>query len=198
MEYYILEASMVKDRPGGGWDYENGAAILIGNNKQCAVITIRHEATGIHCVCNQQYEYWGRFFNSFNIKNISTPISTQDLTPKIIGSWMNLGGSVAGEYIFAANGHFQYIGGYGSMRDIDWKTVELKSSAFQGDGQYTINGDRIVMKKRGDQNDQSFPFRLEKFNKGSSGWKERLILLNEMPADGGKPYQVSYERSEHK
>jgi len=195
LEYCLMEAAMVRDRPGNGWDYETGAVLLVKSGKQYAVVTIRHESTGIHCVCNEQYTCWGRFFDSFTVENIPVSPVSEDKSKIILGSWMTSGNRAIGEYIFAANGRYQYIGGYGSMTEIDSRTIELKSSAFQGDGKYIINGDRLLLKRDGEKNETVYGFRIERFNKGSTGWKERIVLLNLRPASGSDPYEVSYERS---
>ena len=195
LEYCILEAPMVKERPGGGWDYQTGTALVVGMGSQMAVITIQHESTGLHCKCFQRYDYWGRFFNSFLVKNFTPKATKEDSLIRINGSWMTSGNRAIGEYLFAANGHYQYLGGYGNFTKISWNTVELKTSAFQGDGTYTIKNNQLILKRKGERTTHSYKLRFEKINQGSTGWKELIYLLNEKPDDGGPAYEVCYEKN---
>ena len=196
--YYMMEAAMVKDRPGGGWDYETGAALVVGNGKQSAIIALRHEITGIHCQCKQRYDYWQRFFNSFSIKSFNPKTESYTNPFRFIGSWMASGDRSIGEYIFAANGRFQYLGGYGSFSKTSNEIIELKTSAWQGDGSYSIQDDRIFFKRKGETIPDVYRFRFESINRGSTGWKERVCLLNEHPKDGGPAYETCYEKTERK
>jgi hypothetical protein len=196
--YYMLEAEMVKDRPDGGRDYEQGAALVVGSGKQSAIIALRHEITGLNCQCKQRYNTWQRFFNSFAIKNLS-PQSQRDTSPsRFIGSWMSSGNRSISEYIFAANGRFQFIGGFGSYSKISNEILELKTSAWQGDGSYSIQGDRLLFTRKGETKPDIYRFRFESINKGSTGWKERICLLNEHPRDNGPAYEACYEKTERK
>jgi len=196
--YYMMEAYMMKDRPAGGWDYETGTAVVIGNGKQAAILAIRHELTGLNCQCKQRYTTWPRFFSSFTIKNL-IPQKEIDTNPtRFIGSWMVSGGRSIGEYIFAANGRFQYLGGYGSYSRISNEWIELKTSAWQGDGSYTIQGDHLIFKRKGETKGDEYRFRFESINRGSTGWKDRLCLLNEHPRDNGPAYETCYEKTEKK
>lgn len=193
--YCMMEAPMVRTRPdGNSWDYETGSALLVNLGTHVAIITLRHESTGIHCQCKQRYDYWGRFFNSFTIKNFSVPIMGTDVHKRIIGSWTASGNRAIGEYIFAANGRYQYIGGFGNFTQISPELLELKTSAFQGDGNYKLENDQLVMTRKGNSTPEIYKFRLEKINKGSTGWKDRIILLDENPADKGPAYEAIYER----
>lgn len=196
--YYMLEAYMVKDRPAGGLDSETGSALVIGNGNQYAILALRHEITGLNCLCKKRYNTWHRFFNSFTIKNLN-PIKESDTNPtRFIGSWMASGDRSIGEYIFAANGRFQYLGGYGSYTKISNEWLELKTSAWQGDGSYSIQGDRLIFKRKGETKGDEYRFRFESINRGSTGWKERLCLLNEHPRDNGPAYEACYEKTERK
>lgn len=194
LAYCMMEGAMVRDRAEGGWDYETGAALVIGVGKKIAIVALRHESTGLYCKCKHRYDYWGRFFRSFTVKEFSAkPVLKEDSRKRFIGSWMVSGGKVIGEYIFAANGHYQYIGGYGSMNRVSRDMIEIRTSAFKGDGKYEIRDSSLSLIKKG-YDPQPYLFRFEKVNKGSTGWVDRLYLVNEHPADGGKPYEVCYEK----
>lgn len=196
LEYCMIEAPMHKMRPDGYYyDYEDGAAWVIGMGKQVAVVSARHNRL-LACFCNQQYESWRRFFNSFTIKN-ATPKSTgEDVSKRILGDWMAMGSGALTEYIFAANGHYQFIGAYGSstkVTDTYNEYIYTKTSSFAGDGAYSIKGDQLSFGRRGDKDKEQVRFRFEKVNHGGTGWKERLYMLKTSAVDG-RLYEVCYEK----
>jgi hypothetical protein len=165
---------------------------------QIAILSLRHEPIGLYCECKKRYNYIGRLLNTFTIKNATLSASNNANTSKrVVGSWMVSGQGSIGEYIFAANGHYQYIGGYGSTTKVSYDMIEIKSSVFQGDGTYTINGDKLTIKRKGSSAPEVLRFRFEQYSPGNSDWKDRIYLLNEKPADGGYSYEVCYEKSQH-
>ena len=197
LEYFMMEAPMHKMRPDGYYyDYEDGAVVAIGFGKQVAVIAGRHNRL-LACTCNQDYEKWRRFFNTFNVKNqLPAKGSQEDASKRILGSWMAMGSGALTEYVFAANGNYQFIGAYGSSsgtrRDYD-EIITIKSSAWQGDGSYAFSANQLLFKRRGDANTEKVPFRFEKVNHGGAGWKDRLYMLKINSGDG-KKYEVCYEK----
>lgn len=196
-EYCMLEGDVSKARPDGYYyDYEDGSAMVVSFGKQVVIISTRHNRL-IACECHNKYEGWSRFFNSFTIKNQAAPANAEpEASKRIIGSWMYMGSGVATEYIFAANGNYQFIGGYGSSStetrgNEDYVTV--KGSAWQGDGKYMLKGDQLTFTRRGDSNPEKVRFRIEKVNHGGTGWNDRLYM-RKISADTGKEYEVRYER----
>jgi hypothetical protein len=104
-----MEADMKKLRPDGYYfDYEDGAVWVIKYGNQIAVITGQHNRN-MACFCKQKYEYWNRFFNSFTIKTSEAPKnSASEVSKRIVGDWMSIGGSALNEYLFAES-HQSYI-----------------------------------------------------------------------------------------
>lgn len=195
LEYCMMEAPMHKMRPDGYYyDYEDGAVWVISLGKQIAIITGRHNRL-IACFCNQQYNTWRRFFNSFTIKNQSVPKATEEnISKRIVGSWKAMGGSALTNYIFAANGNYQFIGAYGTttkISDYSYEYIHTRASTFQGDGSYSVNRNQLMIKGRGDKNTETVQFRFEKVNHGDKGWKERLYMLKK---DVAGEYEVCYEK----
>ena len=89
-------------------------------------------------------------------------------------------GVVAGDYVFAANGNYQHAGGLGSSTttsDMYYTYIYNRSYPFEGDGSYTISGNRLTLKKRSGNNPEQVRFRFEKVNHGGTGWKDRIYLL---------------------
>ena len=192
LEFCMVEAAMQKQRPDGYYyDYEKGSALVIDlGNKQEAVILSRHERGEMVCFCKYQYEYWPRFFNSFNVKIAVSSKGSASAARDIVGSWHSIGGSDLVKYIFAANGHYQFIGAYSTTTRISRDYIETRTSGFKGDGTYAIKGDEIWTTKDGKTD--KMKFRLEKVNHGSQGWKNRLYILDVSDIDG-KQYEVDYE-----
>jgi hypothetical protein len=197
LEYCIMDAAMSKMRPDGYYyDYEDGSVLVIRMGQQIAIIAGRHNRLK-ECFCYHRYDHWRRFFNSFTIKNQTPPKVTEDVSKRIIGSWMTIGSGALSEYIFAANGNYQFIGAYGSTSRVSGSNyhdyIEIKSSAWAGDGKYVIKGNQITFTKYG-RAPETVRYRFEKVNHGDKGWKERLYLLQTGP--DGKEFEPHYEKGD--
>lgn len=196
LEYCMIEAPMHKMRPDGYYyDYEDGAVWVIGLGKQVAIIAGRHNRL-LACYCHHQYESWRRFFNSFTVKGQPPVKNTEDPAKRIIGDWMAMGSGALTEYIFAANGNYQFIGAYGTTSAVTrgyTDYIEIKSSAWKGDGSYSISNDRLTLKTHGSNKPEQIRIRFEKVNHGGTGWKDRLYMLKVSVADG-KEFEVCYEK----
>lgn len=196
LEYCMMEGSMMKPRGEGMYDYEEGGVILFKTGNRMGIATIRHEATGLYCKCKTNYNSWTRFLNSFTAKNFTPAPSPVNPSASIIGSWLQMGGRALNNYIFAANGRYQYIGAFGTYTRVDPKTIELKTTSFGGDGAYTIKSNTVTMIHDSRKNQpEVVKVRFEKSNTGSAGWVDRLYIYRENPPDGGKPYEVGFDRS---
>jgi hypothetical protein len=201
LEYCVMTASMNKlSADGARFDgYEDGSAMVIKSGNTVAIISIRHNTSMMaHNDCVNKYETCARFFNSFAIKNATIPKKTEEASSKrIIGVWkLNAQGAVSGEYVFAANGNYQLVGAIGTSStstDYRYEYLHLTSYAFQGDGSYSINGNQLKLKRRGDKEPELQSIRFEKVNHGGTGWKERVYMLKVSTVDG-KEYEVCYEK----
>jgi len=195
LEYYMMEADMKKVRPDGYYyDYEDGAVWVIKFGNQVAVVTGQHNRN-MACFCQQRYDFWRRFFNSFTINHVQAPKNSEpEVSKRILGDWRSMS-SVWNEYIFAANGNYQYIGAYATTTkttDAYYEYTHINTSSFKGDGSYSIKGNQLSFKKYGEKEDR-VQFRFEKVNHGGTGWKERLYMLKTDPTLGS-PYEVCYEK----
>ena len=195
LEYCMIEAGMQKQRPDGYYyDYEDGQVLVIKMGNQIAVITGRHNRGEMVCFCKHQYEYWNKFFNSFTVNNIAPQKNSDDVVKRIVGSWQSMGGSALTKYIFAANGHYQFIGAYTTTSRISRDMIEMRTSGFTGDGAYSISGNKLSTTYERDRSKNSVvQYRLERVNHGGTGWKDRLYILDKGVYDG-KPYEVCYEK----
>jgi hypothetical protein len=107
---------------------------------------------------------------------------------------MNEAGA-SGEYIFAANGNYAFVGAIGTSStssDYNYEYLHIKTYAFQGDGSYSISGNQLTTRKRGVNNPEQVRLRFEKVNKGGIGWKDRLYLLSKSSPIGEN--EVCYEK----
>jgi hypothetical protein len=196
LEYYMIEAPMHKMRPDGYYyDYEDGAAWVIGLGREVVVIAARHNRL-VACYCHHHYENWRRFFNTFTVKTQPRSMpAQQDLSKRILGDWMALGSTALTEYIFAANGNYQFIGVGGSTvtrSDINYDYIYIKTSSFAGDGSYAVKDNQVTLKGRGARPEQ-IPIRFDQVNHGGTGWKDRLYM-RKISAVDGKEYEVCYEK----
>lgn len=195
LEYCMMEADMKKVRPDGYYyDYEDAAVWVIKFGSQVAVVTGQHNRN-MACFCQQRYDYWRRFFNSFTVNNVQAPKNSEpDVSQRILGDWRSIS-TVWNEYIFASNGNYQYIGAYATTTkttDAYYEYTHINTSGFKGDGSYSIKGNQLSFKKYGEKEDK-VQFRFEKVNHGGTGWKERLYMLKTDPTLGS-PYEVCYEK----
>jgi hypothetical protein len=194
----MLEAGMSKlSADGSRYEgFEDGGALVIKYGDQIVIIAARHATTLAHTDCVNKYETWRRFFNTFTIKNATSSKPADDASRRIIGVWnLASGGVASGEYVFAANGNYQLTGGIGTSStssDDYYKYIHIKTYAFQGDGNYTIIGNQLTLKKRS-MNPEQVQYRFEKVNHGGTGWKDRLYLLKTDPTLRSK-YEVCYEK----
>jgi len=108
---------------------------------------------------------------------------------------LTMGGSALTEYIFAANGNYQFIGAYSTTTkttDNYNEYINIKTSSFKGDGAYAIKGNQLQFKKHGSTELEQTEFRFEKVNKGGTGWKDRLYMHNKDAKLG--EWEVCYEK----
>ena len=198
LEYCMLEAGMSKlSADGSRYDgFEDGSALVIKTGDQIVIVATRHTTTLAHTDCVNKYETWRRFFNSFTVKNATISQMKDDPLKRIIGVWdLAASGAATGQYVFAANGNYQLVGGVGSSstsRDDSYEYLHIKTYAFQGDGAYSVNGNQLYLKKRG-HNAEQVQYRFEQVNHGGGGWKDRLYLLKTDPTLKTM-YEVCYEK----
>ena len=75
---------------------------------------------------------------------------TEDLAKQIVGSWQSVSSSAGVGLIFAANGHFDDVGAYGSYHVTNLGQVIYEThSTWPGSGSYQLAGDRLTMRHNG-------------------------------------------------
>jgi hypothetical protein len=195
LEYCMMQATMSTTAADGRYQLEDGAALVINAGAPIVIIGVRHNSSMFaHDRCSK-YEGWPGFFASFTVNNAMPPANRdEDASRRIIGRWAMSESRASGEYIFAANGHYQLTGAIGTSyttSEHDYDVLHTTTSAFQGDGRYTVSGNRLTLTRRAGRNPEEVSFRFEKVNRGGLGWTDRLYLLTK---DATGDYEVAYER----
>jgi hypothetical protein len=198
-QYCMMSASMSKlSADGSRYDgFEDGVALVVKAEQQIVIIAARHTTMMAHLDCINKYETWKRFFNSFFVKNVVLTTPEGNTSDRIFGVWKTAdGGPAVGEYIFAANGNYQFGGAIGntiSTRDERYEYLQMTTYAFEGDGSYTLKGDKLVLTRRGHDPEQ-IQVRFESVSHGGSAWVDRLCLIKEGPPPQGL-YETCFEKA---
>jgi len=182
LEYFRKEANMSMTDASGRYNFEEGIAMVVKAGTQIVIISVRHNSSMMaHDECRLKYSTWKRFINSFTVKNTAfTAKADEEIGPRIIGLWKTAENMVISDYIFAANGKYQHGGAMGSSStstDFNYEYIHYKSYSWEGDGSYTIDGNRLILRKRGENTPRSVQVRFEKVNHGNTGWKDRMYML---------------------
>src|SRR5687768_12050639 len=152
LDYCLMEASMSTTTADGRYHLEDGAALAIKAGDRVVIIAARHNPSLIaHERCTR-YEGWPAFVAGFTVKNASPGDANADVPRKIVGRWARSESGASGEYVFAANGRYQLTGAIGSSyttAEHDYAVIHTTTSAFQGDGAYSVSGNRLTLQRRG-------------------------------------------------
>jgi len=192
LEFYMMAGLMGKSSSdGAGLDgFEEGSALAIKSGGQVIVVVARHNTTLLaHDSC-KKYESWQRFFNTFAVKN-AAPVKNE--ASAIVGRWSMAESGGTGEYVFAANGNYALIAAIGSTftrSDANYDYLYVRTSAFSGDGSYSLSGNTLTLRKRGTAPEQ-VQVRFDKVNHGGVGWKDRIYILK---SDRQGLSEASYEK----
>lgn len=101
---------------------------------------------------------------------------------------------VVSDYIFAANGNYQHGGAIGTSTttsDFNYNYIHYKNYSFEGDGSYSIAGNRLMLRKKTSTNPETVQIRFEKSNRGGAGWTDRVYMLQK---DAAGEFEVCYEK----
>ena len=193
--FCLFEAPMSATSQDGRYHLEEGVALVVKLGAQVAIVAARHRGLAAHADCHRKYNVWRRFFNSFTVKSV-TPSAPPQPNPKqrIVGVWSQSESGAASELIFSANGHFARTGALGTSstsRDFNFEYLHVKTYAFQGDGAYTLAGNKLTLQRSDTKAAEEARFRFEEVNHGGAGWRDRVWLLTK---DRFGENEVVYER----
>ncbi|HEX2100749.1 MAG TPA: hypothetical protein VHF69_08805 [Candidatus Synoicihabitans sp.] len=197
LEFCLLEAGMAQTTADGRYHTEDGAALVIRAGDHIGIVAARHRGLLAHGDCIRKYTTWRRFFNSLAIDRVPlAPNRESGLPERIIGRWSMGEGGASGEYLFAANGHYAFVGALGSSTvttDFNYRYLHIKSYAFEGDGTYALVGADLVLSKHGTRDVERRRLRFEQVNHGGAGWKDRVWMLTR---DRAGEIEVCYQKQD--
>lgn len=115
----------------------------------------------------------------------------QPATLSVVGQWSLFQGASGQEYVFAANGRYQFWGGLTQAHQVSATEIELVTSTFGGDGFYEVHGDVLSLFPDG-RAAESMLFRVfEQHAVSPVGNVTREVKLGLMKQDVGGPYEVA-------
>ena len=194
LEYGSMEAAMSTTAADGRYHLEEGVAVVIQAGASKVIIAARHNSSLLgHERCIRS-DGWPGFFASFTVRTAMQPTpADKDPSERIIGRWVMTEGRASGEYVFGANRCYQFTGAVGSSyttAERDHEIIYTTTSAFQGDGSYSVSGSRLTLTPSAGVPDQ-VSFRFVQVNRGGTGWKDQLCLSRN---DASGEYEVRYEK----
>lgn len=112
----------------------------------------------------------------------------------LVGHWSLFQGASGQEYVFYANGRYQYWGGLTQAHVISNTEIELATSNVQGDGPYAVTGSVVTLCPDG-RTAESFLYRLfEQHSVSPTGVVRAVRKLGLLKSDTAGQYEVAVER----
>ncbi len=116
------------------------------------------------------------------------------LAQPVIGHWALFSGPSGQEYVFAANGRYQYWGGLSQAHVVSSTEYELVTSHFSGDGAFAVKGDQLALFPDG-KPAESFLVRVfDQHAVSPSGVVSHKVQLGLMKKDAAGAYEVPLEK----
>lgn len=193
LPFFMMEGDMNATNAAGQYITESGAALILKLQNEIVIIAVRHNPGLLgHISCNNNYNTMRRFFNTLAIKNVSVTKPVTDANG-IVGLWKTAENMSVSDYVFAANGNYQYGGAIGSSTstsDDRYVYIQNKAYSFEGDGSYTLTDNVLQLKPRRGSIESKF-IRFDQVNHGGTGWKYRLWMRS---TGVGGENEVRYEK----
>ena len=161
-------------------------AVISGLSKDSLVSTCMGELAG---------NVWPRFFYNLSFKNWTPTDQAAAMRRKIAGVWIGGGATAADRMVFGANGRYGGASASAQYTGVG-RDVLMTTTAFFGDGAYTLRGNNITLApdNKSRPTDHGF-IRLEEESKNEGAtWTEVLYLTRTSIVDG-KEYEMRYQRS---
>jgi hypothetical protein len=138
-----------------------------------------------NCFGELRCDIWPKFFSSLQFKN-ARPSGPQRETARqrLAGTRMSATASVGLRYEFHPNGRYDDAAATQYRSQVSSTEVLQTTTAFFGDGGYSLDGNKLVLK--GDNHKQTtYFFRLEQVSRDSGrSWRDEMCLLE--PGAAGK------------
>jgi hypothetical protein len=207
-----LPPVLLRGTSGQGWDYailkraigprgspENRLAfVLVAKlNDRLAVISgLSKDSLVSACFGELQANVWPRFFYSLSFRNW-TPSGDQAaaLRRRMAGVWIGGGATAASRFVFSANGRYGGSAASQQYNAINSREVLTTTTAFFGDGAYSVRGNSITLTPNGRAAENGF-IRVEQESKdGGRSWADWLYLLRTSGING-QEYEMKYQRTQ--
>ena len=204
-----LDPLVVRGTSGQGWDYvivKRGIAppgsresrlafaFVAKLNDRLAVLSgVSKDPLVSTCFGELVNNVWPKFFYSLSFKGWMPTDQSAAMRRKISGKWMSAGAAAAAEFIFAGNGRYLDAAGRTQYDRINNSEVLATTTAFAGNGGYTLRGNSITLKPDGRASESGL-IRVEEESKDDGRtWNEVLYLTRTSSVDG-KEYELRMTR----
>jgi len=195
LPYSMVDAEMSMES-AAGFHPERGVAVAIQVGDSFAIIVARHNDFSIaHGNCYGKYDYWPRFFDSFEIATTASSTERESLESRLIGAWHSEdGGPAMRTYLFRDDGTYLESGGVGTTSvssDERFEYTTHTSYSSDGDSRFSVDGELLTFRPHGGDAEEA-RIQLVQVNDGGEGWRDQLRLLK---SDAAGPYEVKLERA---
>jgi len=203
---------LLRGTSGQGWDYAMlkrgigprgspetrlGFVLVAKLNDRLAVISGLSKDTLVSaCFGELQANLWPRFFYSLSFRNWTPPgDQAAAMRRRMAGVWIGGGATAASRFVFSANGRYGGSAASQQYNAINSREVLTTTTAFFGDGAYSLRGNSITLTPNGRVPENGF-VRVEQESKdGGRSWADWLYLLRTSAVDG-KEYEMKYQRTQ--
>jgi hypothetical protein len=196
-EYFMIKNAI--QVPGGNYQMMFGFVFVagLGNNRLGVIAGISKDPLVSSCYGLNLRNVWPKFFYSLHFKSWNSTSSSQQMQHRMAGTWMAGSATVADRWVFAPNGRFASASASATYSTNSSNEVMQTTSAYFGDGTYSLHGNSITLTKDNDKgNPRKGWIRVEQesYDNGAS-WEDKLYLLRTSTVDGSE-YEVEYHRQQ--
>jgi hypothetical protein len=203
---------LVRGTSGQGWDYailkrglgprgspETRLAFLLAarlNDRLAVISGLSKDPLVSACFGELYASLWPRFFYSLSFRNWTPPgDQAAAMRRRMAGVWIGGGATAAGQFVFSANGRYGGAAASQQYNRINSRELLTTTTAFFGDGAYSLRGNSITLTPNGSAPENGF-IRIEQESKdGGRSWADWLYLLRTSAVDG-KEYEMKYQRTQ--
>jgi hypothetical protein len=183
--------------PRGSPETRLGFVLVAKLNDRLAVISgLSKDSLVSACFGELQANVWPRFFYSLSFRNW-TPSGDQAaaLRRRMAGVWIGGGATAASRFVFSANGRYGGSAASQQYNAVNSREVLTTTTAFFGDGAYSVRGNSITLTPNGRAPENGF-IRVEQESKdGGRSWADWLYLLRTSSING-QEYEMKYQRTQ--
>lgn len=207
-----MPESVVRGTSGQGWDYvivKKGIAppgsresrlgfVFVAqlNNRLAVISGVSKDPLVSTCFGEVLNNAWPKFFYSLNFKGWTPTDQSAAMRKRISGEWMSGGATAAAAFTFAGNGRYLDAAGRQTYERINSSEVLATTTAFAGNGAYSLRGNSITLTPDNHNRPPEPGFiRVEEESKDDGrSWTDVLYLLRTSTVDG-KEYELRMKKT---